>query len=77
MLISGANPRFKLIASTNRPDAEVWLLLSQHEVCRQNVLDDVALHVFRDYSKHGDGHDKGRLITSAHQETVSAMWDFH
>lgn len=36
------------------------------------MLDDVALHVFRDYSAGGKGRDKGRLMTSAHQETVSA-----
>ncbi|EKD04298.1 hypothetical protein A1Q2_01329 [Trichosporon asahii var. asahii CBS 8904] len=40
------------------------------QMCRQNVLDDVALHVFRDYTKGGQGRDKGRIITSAHQETV-------
>lgn len=39
------------------------------------MLDDVALHVFRDYSKGQQARDKGRIITSAHQETVRGQSD--
>ncbi|TXT11061.1 hypothetical protein VHUM_01812 [Vanrija humicola] len=60
-----ASPRYRLTATASEPDAEVWLLLSQHHISKDIPLDDVALHVFRDFNPFDD---RGRRLSHSHHE---------
>lgn len=58
------------MATTSQPDAEVWLLLSQHRNSKDVPLDDIALHVFRDHRSRV-AQDHSRLVAPAHEDEVS------
>jgi hypothetical protein len=47
-----SSPRYRITACapSSTPGADLWLLLSQHQTSKASPLDDVALHVFRDYA---------------------------
>ncbi|BEI82526.1 hypothetical protein CcaverHIS002_0303940 [Cutaneotrichosporon cavernicola] len=62
-----ASPRYRLTATPSQPDAEVWLLLSQHRNSKDVPLDDIALHVFRDHRSRV-GADLSRLASPTHEQ---------
>lgn len=54
-------------AAATQEGSELWLLLSQHVQDKSVPLDDVALHVFRDYRQESGSSSN----TSAIPETSS------
>ncbi|GMK56635.1 hypothetical protein CspeluHIS016_0304750 [Cutaneotrichosporon spelunceum] len=62
-----SSPRYRITATPSEPDAEVWLLLSQHRNSKDVPLDDIALHVFRDHRSRV-GADLSRLVAPTHEQ---------
>ncbi|KLT45989.1 calpain-like protease palB/RIM13 [Cutaneotrichosporon oleaginosum] len=62
-----SSPRYRVTATTSQPDAEVWLLLSQHRNSKDVPLDDIAVHVFRDHRARVRA-DVSRLVAPTHEE---------